>query len=108
MRLFKHGRDGKLDETVCVSCTAKPCGRSSRSMILRCPPGFGAWAWAGAAVTSAAAPKANQTAATARNLVIVFLPCTPVGDDLATHVPGGNFSDCCGKPRGTSEYTRRD
>src|SRR5262249_38284625 len=40
-RLLKHGKDGKLVEYVAASCTAKPCGRSSRSMTLIVPPCFG-------------------------------------------------------------------
>ena len=96
----------QLDRITADYATAMLVNPLSRSQFE--PPGFGAWAWAGAAITSAAAPKASQTAATARKLVTVFLPFTPVGRDLATHAPGGNFSDCCGKPRGTSEYTRRD
>src|SRR5882724_9957728 len=70
-----------------VSWTAKPCGRSSRSMMLRCPPELGAWAWAGAAATSQADPKTSHRAAATWTLVIVFLLFTPVSRDRA-HVPG--------------------
>src|SRR5574342_763848 len=76
-----------------VSWMAKPCDRSSRSIMLRCPPGVGVWAWAGEAVTSAAAPKASHTAAATRKRDIVFLPFAPVGRDLPAHVLGREFLD---------------
>src|ERR1700704_6245873 len=88
--------DGKLVGRVDVSWTAKPCGRSSRSMMLRCPPELGAWAWAGAAATSQADPKTSHRAAGTLKLVIVFLLFTPVSRDRA-HVRGRESSDCRGK-----------
>src|SRR5262245_43327699 len=45
-RLLKQGNAGKLVEYVELSCVAKPCGRSSRSMTLIVPPRFGPWAGA--------------------------------------------------------------
>src|SRR5262245_1333582 len=52
-RLLRHGMAGHEEEMVPVSWTAKPCGRSSRWVMLRVPPDFGAWLTAGPLATSA-------------------------------------------------------
>src|SRR6059036_3885542 len=95
-RLLKHGSDGKLVEYVDVSWTAKPWGRSSRSMTLRVPPGFGACAVAGPTPeTATLAVRASPSATASRwKRLIVFpllliRPSGPVGSR-----PGG-----WGRPR---------
>src|SRR5207244_13271409 len=95
-----------------VSCTAKPWDRSSRSMILRWPPGFGVWAQAFVArlVTATAAHKA----AAIRKRIIVFPPCECVGTVLVLLVGeprtwSGTSSDALGNIRGRqprSQHTK--
>src|SRR5258705_13751354 len=54
-----------------VSCTAKPCERSSRCIRFRWPPDFGVSADASDAAASTA--RADSAAATMRERLIVFL-----------------------------------
>src|SRR6266446_10489426 len=94
-----------------VSWTAKPCGRSSRSMMLRCPPELAPCAWAGVAVTSQAtpqaAPRTSHRAAATRKRVMVLLLFTPVGRARAASSPwAGTPRIAAGRTRGTGEYTR--
>src|SRR5262245_11511729 len=77
-RLLKHGNDGKLVEYVDASWTAKPWGRSSRSITLRLPPGFGVCAVASppAATTRAMARAMGSACGKKRKRFIVFpSPC---------------------------------
>src|SRR5260370_41764815 len=46
-RLLKQGIAGQTVEIVAVSWMAKPCARSSRSIMLCTPPDFGVWLVAG-------------------------------------------------------------
>src|SRR5262245_7208592 len=73
-RLFKQGSAGKLVEYVDDSCTAKPWGRSSRSITFKLPPGFGAWPTAmdAPAMTAVAASIAPSVRRAKRKRVIVF------------------------------------
>src|SRR5260370_29843372 len=56
-RLLKQGIAGQTVEIVAVSWMAKPCARSSRSIMLSTPPDFGVWLVAGAG--GAATPRAG-------------------------------------------------
>src|SRR5437867_11840681 len=99
-RLLKHGSDGKLVEYVDVSWTAKPWGRSSRSMTLRVPPGFGACAVAGPTPeTATLAVRASPSAADSkwkRLIVFPLLLIRPRG--RSDHDPG------MGKPRMVEDF----
>src|SRR6267142_3123563 len=91
-----------------VSCTAKPCERSSRCIRFRWPPDFGVSADASDAAASTA--RADSAAATMRERLIVFLSYErrprEVGGIRDTMVgkPGKNIryrprSDNCSAPR---------
>ena len=68
-RLLRQGIAGQTVEIVAVSWMAKPCARSSRSIMLRTPPDFGvcdawgAWLVAGVARTSVSSTRKNPSAA---------------------------------------------
>src|SRR5262249_1127717 len=97
-RLLKHGIDGNELEMVDVSCTAKPCGRSSRGMMFRGPPAFGACERTGAAPTPGRVTRVIDNAvATIRERPIMSSPCA----SLAT----GGDPEKAGKP---SENIRQD
>src|SRR5207245_11396302 len=64
-RLLKHGLDGHTVAMVAVSWTAKPCGVSSRVMMLRAPPDRGVWLVAGPA-TRADSSRAEARTTTTR------------------------------------------
>src|SRR5207302_3349495 len=74
-RLLKQGRLGQTVELVAVSWMAKPCGRSSRCMSRRIPPGRGA------GVARAAEGRTALTAVTAsanaRNVDIAEVTLEP-------------------------------
>src|SRR6266545_106070 len=81
-RLLKQGPAGQTVEMVAVSWIANPWDRSSRSMTLSVPPGFGACAVAGVApVTMTDAARTSPTpGASKRKHFIVFpllLPGVP-------------------------------
>src|SRR6185436_8565759 len=67
-RLLKQGLEGHTVEIVAVSWTAKPCGVSSRVMILSVPPDLGVWLSAGrTARAPATSATASSTATTGRD-----------------------------------------
>src|SRR5260221_6150848 len=108
-RLLKHGNEGKLVEYVAASCTAKPWGRSSRSMTLIVPPCFGVCADAAAAtMTEQASAKPSIHMTRREHIMDPLSSCAARAAAMRVHrLVVRNASD---GPRvgGCAEYTRSD
>src|SRR5688572_7262551 len=103
-RLLKHGIPGHTTEIVEVSWMAKPCERSSRSIMFSVPPAFGAWPRAGALrAAMRTATRANDTVVRIRGMSVLPMECCAKWLSLRLKRRGRQLRSC----RGASSFPAR-